>query len=497
MKDFQTESIQENDSLNIRAELEKFLVHWKWFVLGVFMSLLVAYIYLRYSTPQYVASTSILIKDNQKSGISDELKAVSDLGIVGTGSANNTDNEIQILKSRKILGSVVDTLKLYASFYVEGRVKRTELYEKNFSVEFLEKSKSFNVKDSSFVISFLDNKNIELSNELNGKKINIIEGQIINSSLGKFQIKFHSREPIKEKKIYVNFRARDKIINSLKARVGIAVVNRNSSVLNLTLQDVVSKKAVDILNELVIQYNLDAIKDKNIVSFLVEPIQGEAGVNVPDSDYLKDVRALCTKYNVLMIADEIQTGLGRTGSLLASCGNCDCSNSCEQQSSYVRPDILILAKALSGGTYPISAVLCDSEIMEVIQPGQHGSTFGGNPFAASIAKKALEIIIEENLSQNARNLGEIFRAKMNKFIETSSMVNAVRGKGLLNAIVINDTPESETAWNICLRLRDNGLLAKPTHGNVIRFAPPLVMTEDQLDDCIRIITSTITEFETK
>ncbi|MDG2476100.1 MAG: ornithine--oxo-acid transaminase [Flavobacteriaceae bacterium] len=238
-------------------------------------------------------------------------------------------------------------------------------------------------------------------------------------------------------------------------------------------------------------------KDKNIVSFLVEPIQGEAGVNVPDSSYLKDVRALCTKYNVLMIADEIQTGLGRTGSLLASCGNCDCNNSCEQQSSYVRPDILILAKALSGGTYPISAVLCDSEIMEVIQPGQHGSTFGGNPFAASIAKKALEIIIEENLSQNARNLGEIFRAKMNKFIETSSMVTSVRGKGLLNAIVINDSPESETAWNICLKLRDNGLLAKPTHGNVIRFAPPLVMTEDQLDDCIRIITSTINEFEPK
>ena len=238
-------------------------------------------------------------------------------------------------------------------------------------------------------------------------------------------------------------------------------------------------------------------KDKNIVSFLVEPIQGEAGVNVPDSNYLKDVRALCTKYNVLMIADEIQTGLGRTGSLLASCGNCDCSNSCKQQSSYVRPDILILAKALSGGTYPISAVLCDSEIMEVIQPGQHGSTFCGNPFAASIAKKALEIIIDENLSQNARMLGEIFRARMNKFIETSSMVNSVRGKGLLNAIVINDTPESETAWNICLKLRDNGLLAKPTHGNVIRFAPPLVMTEDQLDDCIRIITSTINEFEPK
>ncbi|MDB3883954.1 ornithine--oxo-acid transaminase, partial [Flavobacteriaceae bacterium] len=238
-------------------------------------------------------------------------------------------------------------------------------------------------------------------------------------------------------------------------------------------------------------------KDKNIVAFLVEPIQGEAGVNVPDPDYLKNVRLLCSKYNVLMIADEIQTGLGRTGSLLASCGNCNCKSSCEQQSTYVRPDILILAKALSGGTYPISAVLCDSEIMEVIQPGQHGSTFGGNPFAASIAKKALEIIVDENLSQNARNLGQIFRSEINKFIETSSLVNLVRGKGLLNAIVINDSPDSKTAWNICLRLRDNGLLAKPTHGNVIRFAPPLVMTEDQLHDCIGIITSTINEFEPK
>lgn len=238
-------------------------------------------------------------------------------------------------------------------------------------------------------------------------------------------------------------------------------------------------------------------KDKNIVSFLVEPIQGEAGVNVPDPDYLKNVRLLCSKYNVLMIADEIQTGLGRTGSLLASCGNCNCESSCEQQSTYVRPDILILAKALSGGTYPISAVLCDSEIMEVIQPGQHGSTFGGNPFAASIAKKALEIIIDENLSQNARNLGKIFRSEINKFIKTSSLVSLVRGKGLLNAIVINDTPDSKTAWNICLRLRDNGLLAKPTQGNVIRFAPPLVMNEDQLYECIGIITSTINEFEPK
>jgi len=222
-------------------------------------------------------------------------------------------------------------------------------------------------------------------------------------------------------------------------------------------------------------------EEKNVVSFLVEPIQGEAGVNVPDDNYIEGVRELCTKYNILMIADEIQTGLGRAGSLLA-CGD-------------VRPDILILAKALSGGTYPISAVLCDKEIMEVIQPGQHGSTYGGNPFAASIAKKSLEIIIEEKLPENAYKLGEIFRSKINKYIETSSIVKLVRGKGLLNAIVINDKPDSQTAWNICLKLRDNGLLAKPTQGNIIRFAPPLVMTEGQLNECVDIITSTLVEFE--
>jgi len=222
-------------------------------------------------------------------------------------------------------------------------------------------------------------------------------------------------------------------------------------------------------------------KEKNVVSFLVEPIQGEAGVNVPDDNYIEGVRELCTKYNILMIADEIQTGLGRAGSLLA-CGD-------------VRPDILILAKALSGGTYPISAVLCDKEIMEVIQPGQHGSTYGGNPFAASIAKKSLEIIIEEKLPENAYKLGEIFRSKINNYIETSSIVKLVRGKGLLNAIVINDKPDSQTAWNICLKLRDNGLLAKPTQGNIIRFAPPLVMTEVQLNECVDIITSTLVEFE--
>jgi ornithine--oxo-acid transaminase len=223
------------------------------------------------------------------------------------------------------------------------------------------------------------------------------------------------------------------------------------------------------------------IEEKNIVSFLVEPIQGEAGVKVPDDNYIEGVRELCTKHNILMIADEIQTGLGRTGSLLA-CGD-------------VRPDILILAKALSGGTYPISAVLCDKEIMEVIQPGQHGSTYGGNPFAASIAKKSLEIIIEEKLPENANKLGEIFRSKINKYIETSNLVKLVRGKGLLNAIVINTKPDSQTAWNICLKLRDNGLLAKPTQGNIIRFAPPLVMTEDQLNECIDIIISTLVEFE--
>ena len=223
------------------------------------------------------------------------------------------------------------------------------------------------------------------------------------------------------------------------------------------------------------------IEEKNIVSFLVEPIQGEAGVMVPDDNYIEGVRELCTKHNILMIADEIQTGLGRTGSLLA-CGD-------------VRPDILILAKALSGGTYPISAVLCDKEIMEVIQPGQHGSTYGGNPFAASIAKKSLEIIIEEKLPENANKLGEIFRSKINKYIETSNIVKLVRGKGLLNAIVINTKPDSQTAWNICLKLRDNGLLAKPTQGNVIRFAPPLVITEDQLNECIDIIISTLVEFE--
>jgi ornithine--oxo-acid transaminase len=233
----------------------------------------------------------------------------------------------------------------------------------------------------------------------------------------------------------------------------------------------------------------------NIAGFLVEPIQGEAGVYVPSEDYIAKAKALCTKYNVLFIADEVQTGIARTGSLLAVCGNCTCEKACEKQSTYVQPDILILGKAISGGAYPVSAVLANNEIMNVIKPGQHGSTFGGNPVAAVVAMAALDVVSEENLAQNARKLGRIFREELHKYIQTSSIATLVRGKGLLNAIVINDTEESETAWNICMKLAENGLLAKPTHGNIIRFAPPLVMTEAQLLDCVSIITNTLKEFE--
>ena len=234
----------------------------------------------------------------------------------------------------------------------------------------------------------------------------------------------------------------------------------------------------------------------NIAGFLVEPIQGEAGVYTPDENFISKARSLCSEYNVLLIADEIQTGIGRTGSLLAVCGSCSCNAHCERQDkSYTRPDILILGKAISGGTYPVSAVLCDSHIMDVIQPGQHGSTFGGNPMACSVAMEALEVIRDEKLTQNARYLGELFRTALQKYIETSTIVLKVRGKGLLNAIVINDTETSDTAWNICLQLKDNGLLAKPTHGNIIRFAPPLVMTEDQLYECVEIIIKTLKAFE--
>lgn len=234
---------------------------------------------------------------------------------------------------------------------------------------------------------------------------------------------------------------------------------------------------------------------KNIAGFLVEPIQGEAGVYVPSEDYLTKAKALCEANNVLFIADEVQTGIARTGSLLAVCGNCTCDNKCEKQNGYVTPDILILGKAISGGAYPVSAVLANNPIMNVIKPGQHGSTFGGNPVAAAVAMAALDVVTEEHLAQNARRLGEIFRSELAKYIETSSIVTLVRGKGLLNAIVINDTEDSETAWNICVKLAENGLLAKPTHGNIIRFAPPLVMTEEQLRDCITIIINTLKAFE--
>jgi ornithine--oxo-acid transaminase len=238
-----------------------------------------------------------------------------------------------------------------------------------------------------------------------------------------------------------------------------------------------------------------ALQDPNVAGFLVEPIQGEAGVFVPDEGYLQKARDLCTAHNVLLIADEVQTGIARTGSLLAVCGNCNCGASCERKSpTYVKPDILILGKALSGGVLPVSAVLADDEVMMCIKPGEHGSTFGGNPLACKVAIAALEVVKDERLAENSQRLGEIFREELNTFILENSLVKLVRGKGLLNAIIINDSPDSKTAWNICLKLASKGLLAKPTHGNIIRFAPPLVMTEEQLRDCLRIIKETLAEF---
>ena len=226
----------------------------------------------------------------------------------------------------------------------------------------------------------------------------------------------------------------------------------------------------------------EALKDVEVAGFLVEPIQGEAGVNVPDDGYLKGVRALCTEHNVLFIADEIQTGIARTGKMLAV------------DHEEVKPDILILGKALSGGVLPVSAVLADNEVMMCIRPGEHGSTFGGNPLACKVAIAALQVVKDEGLEENAQRLGEIFRKEIEAFIQTNTLIDKVRGKGLLNAILINDSPDSKTAWNICLKLAENGLLAKPTHGNIIRFAPPLVMTEDQLYDCLNIIKQTITDY---
>jgi ornithine--oxo-acid transaminase len=234
--------------------------------------------------------------------------------------------------------------------------------------------------------------------------------------------------------------------------------------------------------------NLDELQsvletENNVAGFLVEPIQGEAGVYVPADGYLAKAKALCEKYNVLFIADEVQTGIARTGKLLAV------------HHENVQPDILILGKAISGGVYPVSAVLANDNIMGVIKPGQHGSTFGGNPVAAAVAVAALEVVEEEKLAENAVYLGEIFRRKLNEYIAGSTIATLVRGKGLLNAVVINDTEESTTAWDICMKMADYGLLAKPTHGNIIRFAPPLVMNEEQLYECLDIITKTFREFE--
>ena len=225
-----------------------------------------------------------------------------------------------------------------------------------------------------------------------------------------------------------------------------------------------------------------ALDDTNVAGFMVEPIQGEAGVVVPNEGYLKKAYELCKSKNVLFIADEVQTGISRTGKLFC----------CQHEG--VKPDILILGKALSGGVFPVSAVLADNEIMMTIKPGEHGSTFGGNPLGCRVAMAALKVAIDENLADNAARLGKIFRSELSDFAKENNLVNLVRGKGLLNAIVINDTEESSTAWDICMKLKNNGLLAKPTHGNIIRFAPPLVMNEEELRDCITIIKKTITEF---
>lgn len=225
-----------------------------------------------------------------------------------------------------------------------------------------------------------------------------------------------------------------------------------------------------------------ALEDPNVAGFMVEPIQGEAGVMVPDEGYLKKAYELCQSKNVLLIADEVQTGIGRTGKLLCS------------EYDEIKPDILILGKALSGGVLPVSAVLARDEIMMTMKPGQHGSTFGGNPLACQVAMSALTVLKDEKMTENAYQLGMVFRDRMSRMIEKTDLVKLVRGKGLLNAIVINDSEDSSTAWDICVQLKENGLLAKPTHGNIIRFAPPLVMTEEQLHECCDIIESTMLNF---
>ena len=239
--------------------------------------------------------------------------------------------------------------------------------------------------------------------------------------------------------------------------------------------------------EIIPYNNLDslreALKDPNVAAFMVEPIQGEAGVVVPDENYLRNAYEMCKDSNVLFIADEVQTGIGRTGKMIC----------CEHHG--FKPDILILGKALSGGVFPVSAILASDEVMLTIKPGEHGSTFGGNPVACEVAMAALKVIRDEKLSENAHNMGVIFRDKIQTYINSSNIVEKIRGKGLLNAIVIKDDENSDIAWNICLKMAEKGLLAKPTHGNIIRFAPPLIINEDQLNNCIEIIISSLKDFE--
>ncbi|CAM1352576.1 MULTISPECIES: ornithine--oxo-acid transaminase [Tenacibaculum] len=282
-------------------------------------------------------------------------------------------------------------------------------------------------------------------------------------------------------------------INENDAQIVVCENNfhgRTTTIISFSNDPVARKNFGPFTNGFIkIEYNnLKALEEaleneNNIAGFLVEPIQGEAGVYVPSEGYLAAAKALCEKHNVLFIADEVQTGIARTGKMLAV----DHEN--------VKPDILILGKALSGGAYPVSGVLANDVVMNVIKPGNHGSTFGGNPIAAAVAIAALEVVKEESLEENAERLGKIFRAELSEFANQTDLVKSVRGKGLLNAILINDTEDSSTAWDICIKLRDNGLLAKPTHGNIIRFAPPLVMDEEQLMDCISIIKKTISEFK--
>jgi ornithine--oxo-acid transaminase len=233
-----------------------------------------------------------------------------------------------------------------------------------------------------------------------------------------------------------------------------------------------------------------------VVAFLVEPIQGEAGVNVPSETFIPEAAKLCRQRNVLVIADEIQTGIARTGAMLRCCGNCNCESRCERQSdTYTRPDMLILGKAISGGMYPVSAVLADNDVMDVITPGVHGSTFGGNPLGSVIAREALQIVVDEKLMLNARKLGVLFRERMENLVAAHpKLLAGVRGRGLLNALLVNAPADSSTAWDMCLELAKDGLLAKPTHGNIIRFAPPLVITEEQILDCCRIIEGVMERF---